>query len=514
MWHGSFGPTHIAIPCAAIDLPVHRTGKIVEHVVLGLTTAGASITRLLWLAVCWPLAAVFLEAAFQSPLLRKLFAAKTRVPPALQLPEDKQDAAVLREAERVESLDPDSQVMYVRGLRKAYKRGLTGRTHAVRGVSWAADQGMVFGLLGVNGAVKTTTFEMMAGILTPSEGEIRIHGVDVARDVSVARRFIGYCPQFDRLYPTLTVREHLVLFGRIKGLGDKDLHVAVEDKIEQLQLREYEHRRAGVLSGGNKRKLSVAIALIGEPPLVFLDEPSTGMDPFARRFMWKVIQDVAEVRKESVVVLTTHSMEECEALCSRVAIQVDGHFRCLGSVGEIKEAYGQGYEVAVKLDAPSEADRADVERLWPDTTTVGRAAAEEVHGPRVSGAGGVLEVADTVGLDVLVDWVLADRAVAGVMRLLDAAFPGEPTTLLEHHGLSARLRVHQGSLASLFRVLLDARQQYGLADVAASQATLEQVFNAFAREREGGDVSDGGATHVLSPHEVVEDVVGSPTAAR
>merc|ERR1712019_233674 len=91
------------------------------------------------------------------------------------------------------------------------------------------------------------------------------------------------------------------------------------------------------------------MALIGEPPVIFLDEPSTGMDPFARRFMWGVIQDVAEKRKQSVVVLTTHSMEEAEALCSRIAIQVDGQLRCLGSAQQLKSQYGQGYEVSVKF---------------------------------------------------------------------------------------------------------------------------------------------------------------------
>merc|ERR1719265_2509662 len=235
--------------------------------------------------------------------------------------------------------------------------GVKKSTHAVRGVSWASDTGMVLGLLGVNGAGKTSTFEMMAGLRTPSEGEEYIVGFDVLTQVESCRRYVGYCPQFDRLIAHLTVMDHLYLYGRIKGLREQELADTVAQKLSQLQLTMYADRYAGTLSGGNKRKLSVAIALIGEPPIVFLDEPSTGMDPFARRFMWRVISDVAETRKNSVVVLTTHSMEEAEALCSRVAIQVNGYFRCLGSVQEIKAAYGQGYEVLGKLEPCGEDQR-------------------------------------------------------------------------------------------------------------------------------------------------------------
>merc|ERR1719482_219401 len=113
----------------------------------------------------------------------------------------------------------------------------------------------------------------------------------------------------------------------------------------------FTNTRAGSLSGGNKRKLSVAIATTAEPPMVFLDEPSAGMDPVARRFMWSVIQGIAERRKKSVVILTTHSMEEAEALCSRIAIQVDGRFRCLGTAQQIKHSYGKGLELNVRIDA-------------------------------------------------------------------------------------------------------------------------------------------------------------------
>lgn len=124
-------------------------------------------------------------------------------------------------------------------------------------------------------------------------------------------------------------------------------------KLNEMDLLRFEHIQSAQLSGGNKRKLSVAIAMIGNPPIVFLDEPSTGMDPEARRFMWNVISRIATQRKQSTVVLTTHSMEEAEALSTKIAIQVEGNLRCLGSVQHIKSKFGKGYEIESKLEKPT-----------------------------------------------------------------------------------------------------------------------------------------------------------------
>jgi len=147
-----------------------------------------------------------------------------------------------------------------------------------------------------------------------------------------ARRNIGYCPQFDALLDNLTVLEHLELYSEIKGIPTNLREALVDKKLQEMDLERFRNVQAGTLSGGNKRKLSVAIAMIGNPPIVFLDEPSTGMDPEARRFMWNVISRIATQRGQSSIILTTHSMEEAEALSTKIAIQVDGNLRCLGSV--------------------------------------------------------------------------------------------------------------------------------------------------------------------------------------
>ena len=176
-------------------------------------------------------------------------------------------------------------------------------------------QGECFGFLGINGAGKTTTLKILTGDVVPTSGGARLGGHDILREQEAVRRLIGYCPQFDAILDLMSVREHLELYARIKGVPEATLARVVGDKVREMDLGAYEGKLAGSLSGGNKRKLGVAIAMIGAPRLIFLDEPSTGMDPVARRFMWSVIARVATERKQCSIILTTHSMEEVEALC-------------------------------------------------------------------------------------------------------------------------------------------------------------------------------------------------------
>eukprot|EP01083_Nonionella_stella_P083174 229836_1 len=145
---------------------------------------------------------------------------------------------------------------------------------------------------------------------------------------------------------TLTAKEHLTIYGMIKGLTKAEVEEQANELITKLTLSPYADKRAGTYSGGNKRKLSVAIAMIGDPPIVYLDEPSTGMDPVSRRNMWDFISQSMSGRS---VILTTHSMEECEALCHRIGIMVKGQLRCLGTSQHLKERYGKGFQLDVNI---------------------------------------------------------------------------------------------------------------------------------------------------------------------
>mgnify|MGYP001415643749 CR=1 FL=1 len=186
-------------------------------------------------------------------------------------------------------------------------------------------------------------------VLVTSEG--RREYLSVHEHLSRARQVMGYCPQFDGLQPNMTGREHLQFYARVRGVPPAEVSGVVESLLAKMDLTRYADKQAGTYSGGNKRKLSVAIALIGDPDLVLLDEPSSGMDPQARRFMWDVLVGVMPGR---CMVLTSHSMEECEALCARLGIMVDGRFRCLGGLQHLKSRFSEGYTLDFRTAGPAD----------------------------------------------------------------------------------------------------------------------------------------------------------------
>ena len=233
---------------------------------------------------------------------------------------------------------------------------------AVKGVSFGVRKGDCFGLLGTNGAGKTTTFKALSGEILPTLGNVQIAGYDLKKDMGKVRYLIGYCPQFETLLDNLTSREHLELYSAIKGIPENMREKLINDKLKQLNLKKFEHVQAGTYSGGNKRKLSVAIALLGNPPIILLDEPSSGMDPEARRFMWSVVGKISSEMKHSSVVLTTHSMEEAEALSTKLAIMVEGKFACIGPVQSLKNKYGKGFEIELKIAQPTKEEIRDIKR--------------------------------------------------------------------------------------------------------------------------------------------------------
>ena len=245
----------------------------------------------------------------------------------------------------------------IKNLQKYYSNGLfsCSRTMAIKNMSFCVEPGECFGLLGLNGAGKTTTFKCITQELSPSHGKIYINGRDMRNKFSELSSIFGYCPQFDAIFEYMSVYENLQFYGRIKGIQADYLHKVVMAIIEEMSLGEFTNKIAGRLSGGNKRKLTVAIAFLCNPPIVLLDEPSTGMDPEARRFMWSVIHKISTKGKRASVIMTTHSMDEAETLCKRMAIMVKGEFACLGKSGEIKEKYGYGYEIEVRIKPISES---------------------------------------------------------------------------------------------------------------------------------------------------------------
>ena len=225
----------------------------------------------------------------------------------------------------------------VRDLRKHY-----GETRAVDGIDFEVRSGEVFGLLGPNGAGKTTTVEVLEGLLAADSGEVTVLGVDASRQPKSLKPRIGVALQTAALYPRLTVTEVLDLF---RSFYDRH-RLSTAELIERFDLGEKRRTLTMNLSGGQRQRLAVALALVNDPELVFLDEPTTGLDPAARRALWDVVLELK--RRGRTVLLTTHYMEEAEILCDRLAIM--DHGRILES-GTVKELVGRHFqERAVRFD--------------------------------------------------------------------------------------------------------------------------------------------------------------------
>lgn len=225
----------------------------------------------------------------------------------------------------------------VDGVKKSF-RSRRGTVDAVRGVSFCVEAGEVFGLLGMNGAGKSTTIKMCTGLLEPDGGQISVFGNDIVRDCEKAKSMLNISPQETAVAPALSVEENLIFTARIYGAGRSEAKRAAVEVMERLRLSDRAADRAGKLSGGLMRRLSVGMALITEPKLIFLDEPTLGLDVVARRELWKFIRDVSAT---AAVVLTTHYLEEAESLCNRIAVMSEGRIAAVGSAAELIEKSGE-----------------------------------------------------------------------------------------------------------------------------------------------------------------------------
>lgn len=253
---------------------------------------------------------------------------------------------VSEEREKVEQLleNPHSNYSAIcYDLKKMYP-GKDGNPDkfAVKGATLALPPGECFGMLGPNGAGKTTFISMMTGLLEPSSGNAYVEGLNLRTQMNKIYGRMGVCPQHDLLWDTLTGREHLLFYGRLKNLKGAALSEAVENSLKSFNLFQggVADRLAKKYSGGMRRRLSVAISLIGDPKVVYLDEPSTGLDPASRKMLWDVVK---HAKQDRAIILTTHSMDEAEYLCDRIGIFADGNFQCLGTSDELKARYGGSY---------------------------------------------------------------------------------------------------------------------------------------------------------------------------
>eukprot|EP01062_Namystynia_karyoxenos_P054875 TRINITY_DN4545_c1_g2_i1.p1 TRINITY_DN4545_c1_g2~~TRINITY_DN4545_c1_g2_i1.p1 ORF type:complete len:2056 (+),score=688.77 TRINITY_DN4545_c1_g2_i1:111-6278(+) len=276
-----------------------------------------------------------------------------------------EDEQVIEEREAVKGAEGrEGDLVTVQNLRKVWPpTGNNTRPKvAVHNLSFGVKRGELFAFLGTNGAGKTTTMSVLSGEFLPTSGRALLgydpvtgRKLNVVDDSQLARQSLGFCPQFDSLLDLMTPDEHLWLFARLRGIPPDKVQESVELLLNKLGLTPHRGKKAKSLSGGNRRKLSVAIALMGGPPVIFLDEPSAGMDPVARRGLWGALESICASRS---VVLTTHHLEEIEGLSHlshRVSIMVDGKLQCIGTLQQVKSKFGDAYEMELKFRLAEQA---------------------------------------------------------------------------------------------------------------------------------------------------------------
>jgi ABC-2 type transport system ATP-binding protein len=214
-----------------------------------------------------------------------------------------------------------------------------GEVRALRGVSFSVRPGEVFGLLGPNGAGKTTTIRVLTTLLRPTEGSAWVAGHDVVREGLAVRQAIGYVPQAISIDGALTAHENLEFYGRVTGVPRRERRERIAQAVEAMALGSFLDRLGRTLSGGMLRRLEIATALLKQPQVLFLDEPTMGLDPTARRVVWERLQ-VLRGEAGTTVFVTTHQMEEAERQCERIAILALGEIAALGSPKELRSQFG------------------------------------------------------------------------------------------------------------------------------------------------------------------------------
>ncbi|XP_055983411.1 ABC-type organic anion transporter ABCA8-like isoform X1 [Sorex fumeus] len=321
-------------------------------------------------------------------------------------------------------------------LRKEYARkrkhcfSKSKKKLAARNVSFCVRKGEVLGLLGHNGAGKSTSISVITGDTNPTAGQVILKGGSGEAPLE----FLGYCPQENVLWPNLTVKEHLEVFAAVKGLSKKDAAISIPQLVDAFKLQDQLKLPVKNLSEGIKRKLCFVLSILGSPSVMLLDEPSTGMDPEGQLQIWEAIR--ATIRNtERSALLTTHYMAEAEAVCDRVAIMVSGRIRCIGSIQHLKSKFGKDYLLEMKVRTPEQGEtlHEEILRLFP------QAARQERYS-----------------------------------SLMVYKLPVEDVK----------------PLAQAFLKLETVKQSFDLEEYSLSQSTLEQVFLELSKEQELNDLDE------------------------
>jgi ATP-binding cassette subfamily A (ABC1) protein 3 len=215
----------------------------------------------------------------------------------------------------------------------------------VNNITFSIREGEVFTFLGHNGAGKTTTIYMLTGMLRPTEGDCSVYGFSVDKSIDIVQKNMGLCQQFDVLFDILTVKEHLELVCELKNMPLEGLEQVIKHTMDVVMLTEFKDKRVKELSGGMKRKLSLAMAIVSKPKLIILDEPTSGLDIESRKQIWELIKKIKVGRS---IIMSSQHLEEADELADRICIMTKGQLLALDTPQNIKQQFGVGYKILIE----------------------------------------------------------------------------------------------------------------------------------------------------------------------
>ena len=411
-----------------------------------------------------------------------------------------------------EEIQEENFMIRVKNLRKVYRTSIykifcccknNKGDVALKNLNFCLEKGECFGLLGLNGAGKTTTFKCITQEISPTNGEIFLNGRKTTNFGEIKNKF-GYCPQYDAIFEYLTVYENLEFYAKLKGVKYEYMTNLINAIIFEMRLGEFIKKISGRLSGGNKRKLSVAISMICSPPIILLDEPSTGMDPEARRFMWSIIHKLSTKGNKSSIIMTTHSMDEAETLCKRMGIMVNGEFVCLGRAHEIKNKYGYGYELNLRIKPMTEEQEEElyfkkyanlnrnmkINKDNVEDVLIAINKAEFYDEIRFGGLGEKLsrdmEKKDGISINALLSWIFY---VQNAIKFVEYGRNNFSKIIIEENMDNnflfkmKKLENDNKSIGYLFGLFETHKEECFITEYSIQQTSLEQIFNKFAENQ-------------------------------
>ncbi|CAG5131580.1 unnamed protein product, partial [Candidula unifasciata] len=370
----------------------------------------------------------------------------------------------------------------VRNLRKIYNRG---DKIAVDGLTINFYEDQITSFLGHNGAGKTTTMSILTGLFPPTSGTAYIYGRDIVSDIDDIRQGLGMCPQHNVLFDLLTVEEHIWFYARLKGRSEADIKAEMDQMIQDVGLPHKRKEKSQNLSGGMKRKLSVAIAFVGGSRTVILDEPTAGVDPYARRAIWELL---LKFKKGRTIILSTHHMDEADVLGDRIAIISQGKLCTVGTSLFLKNRFGSGYYLTLV--------RSDVHDT--DGSSAFESAADSLyHGSRPSTAASVRTVMDvqpTYGGDDDEGFFDKSFSLSRLSAFIEKYVPG--ADLVEDNSMEVCYRLpendgHTEKYQKLFVALEKSYKQLGISSYGISDTSLEEVFLKVAQDSLDTDGTEG-----------------------